>query len=72
MLGEKPLEGKAKEFARAMSVPTWIGLDPTDPEDVALREDMDGLATGTEIFDDGTDPIQPDSNGDGFSMEGKS
>ncbi|MGK0188251.1 MAG: hypothetical protein ACI9R3_004043 [Verrucomicrobiales bacterium] len=46
---------------------TANGLDPDNPEDVALDEDKDGLATGAEVLDFGSDPNKADSDGDGIS-----
>jgi hypothetical protein len=46
---------------------TASGLDPEDPEDVALDEDEDGLATGAEVLDFGSDPSKADTDGDGLT-----
>jgi hypothetical protein len=45
---------------------TASGLDPDNPEDVALDEDEDGLATGAEVLDFQSDPEDPDTDGDGI------
>src|SRR5690606_4977331 len=44
-----------------------VGLDPDDPEDVALDQDEDGIASGAELLDFGTDPFDDDSDGDGIA-----
>lgn len=46
---------------------TASGLDPANPEDVALDEDGDGLATGAEVLEFGSDPNKADSDGDGHT-----
>ncbi len=46
---------------------TANGLDPDNPEDVALDEDEDGLATGAEVLDFGSDPDKADTDGDGLT-----
>ncbi|MBI4604180.1 MAG: hypothetical protein HY721_19655 [Planctomycetes bacterium] len=46
---------------------TASGLDPDDPEDVALDDDRDGLATGPEVLDFGSDPHRADTDGDGLT-----
>ena len=46
---------------------TASGIDPQNPDDVALDEDEDGLATGPEVLDFGSDPNVADTDGDGLS-----
>ena len=46
---------------------TATGLDPNNPDDVALDEDEDGLATGPEVLEFGSDPNVADTDGDGLS-----
>ncbi len=41
------------------------GLDPNDPVDALLDQDGDGLTT-LEEFQSGTDPLAPDTDGDGL------
>ncbi|MCI0585158.1 MAG: MSCRAMM family adhesin SdrC, partial [Chloroflexi bacterium] len=43
------------------------GLDPDDPEDLFRDEDADGLATGAEVLDFESDPMQADSDLDGLT-----
>jgi arylsulfatase A len=52
-------------------MPNWfenqhVGLDREDPSDAGHDPDGDGL-TNLEEFQNGTDPGNPDSDGDGFS-----
>jgi arylsulfatase A-like enzyme len=52
-------------------MPNWfedeyVGLDREDPRDAALDFDHDGL-TNLEEFQNGTDPLNPDTDGDGVS-----
>ena len=46
---------------------TASGLDPNNPDDVALDEDEDGLASGPEVLEFGSDPNTADTDGDGLS-----
>ena len=52
-------------------MPNWFedqhaGLDRENPLDAALDFDGDGL-TNLEEYQNGTDPLNPDTDGDGFS-----
>src|SRR4029453_18358855 len=46
---------------------TTNGPEPNKPDDVALDEDEDGLATGPEVLEFGSDPNTADTDGDGLS-----
>lgn len=43
------------------------GLNPNDPVDAQLDPDQDELANQEELVDFATDPLNPDTDGDGFS-----
>ena len=42
------------------------GLDPDDPEDLWRDEDEDGIATGSEVLQFGSEPLVADTDGDGI------